>query len=196
MPTGYTSDLYDLKDVSRNDFILTCARAFGATIHQRDDNIKDRPKHRVPNYTYIDESYNRAIRDLDAATKWTPDEADREARKSYEKAMDSWERSVAKSAARRAKYESMLRQIRRWEPPTEEHEGLKTFMIEQLEESIRFDCHGYTEPSEMTGKEYKEQTLAAARRDIKYYEERRIEERDRANGANKWIDDLYESLGL
>lgn len=44
MPSCYTSDIADGKDVSFNDFVLKCARAFGACIEQRDDNANDKPK--------------------------------------------------------------------------------------------------------------------------------------------------------
>ena len=37
MPTGYTYDLYDGKDIEFPDFVMKCARAFGALIEIRDD---------------------------------------------------------------------------------------------------------------------------------------------------------------
>jgi len=37
MPSGYTSDLYEGKNISFTQFALQCARAFGAAIDQRDD---------------------------------------------------------------------------------------------------------------------------------------------------------------
>ena len=42
MPTGYTSDLYEGKNISFTEFALQCSRAFGATIDQRDDG-RDAP---------------------------------------------------------------------------------------------------------------------------------------------------------
>ena len=44
MPTGYTTDIYNGKDVSFRDFALTCARQFGACIMQRDDPADEKPK--------------------------------------------------------------------------------------------------------------------------------------------------------
>ncbi|VTR91619.1 unnamed protein product [Gemmata massiliana] len=41
----------------------------------------------------------------------------------------------------------MLEHVRAWEPPSTDHENLKQFMIDQLRESIDFDCRGeYREP--------------------------------------------------
>jgi len=37
MPTGYTADLNDGKQVTFQEFTMKCARAFGALIEMRDD---------------------------------------------------------------------------------------------------------------------------------------------------------------
>lgn len=39
----------------------------------------------------------------------------------------------------------MLDQVQLWQPPTDDHMGLKEFMIQQIEESIKFDCASYAE---------------------------------------------------
>lgn len=42
MPTGYTADIKD--GITFRDFALRCARAFGATIMQRDEDISIPPR--------------------------------------------------------------------------------------------------------------------------------------------------------
>ena len=44
MPSGYTSDIYNGKEVTFKDFALGCARAFGACVMQRDDPADEKPK--------------------------------------------------------------------------------------------------------------------------------------------------------
>lgn len=44
------------------------------------------------------------------------------------------------AAALRAKCEAMLASVEAWQVPTPEHESLKTFMREQITQSIAFDC--------------------------------------------------------
>lgn len=34
----------------------------------------------------------------------------------------------------------MLQKVHKWEPPTEEHRGIKNFMLQQLNDSIDADC--------------------------------------------------------
>ena len=58
MPTAYTADIE--KDMSFEDFVLRCSRNFGATMHQRDDNMKDKPKLRSDESSYHVDSLSRA----------------------------------------------------------------------------------------------------------------------------------------
>jgi hypothetical protein len=44
MPTGYTAPVQSGEIVELEDFILLCARAFGACVMQRDEPMKSLPK--------------------------------------------------------------------------------------------------------------------------------------------------------
>jgi hypothetical protein len=46
MPTGYTAMIEEREDVTFREFALTCARAFGACIMQRDNSLAEPPKPR------------------------------------------------------------------------------------------------------------------------------------------------------
>lgn len=39
MPTGYTAGILDNKITTFSEFALLCSRAFGATIHMREDDL-------------------------------------------------------------------------------------------------------------------------------------------------------------
>lgn len=41
MPTGYTSPLYEGKEISFEQFALRCARNFGALVMMRDELIRN-----------------------------------------------------------------------------------------------------------------------------------------------------------
>jgi hypothetical protein len=47
---------------------------------------------------------------------------------------------LAKNQAIEERYRAMLTEVEAWEPPTADHVELKQFMLDQLTESIRFDC--------------------------------------------------------
>jgi len=193
MPTGYTAKLYEGEDQSVRDFILSCARAFGATIMQRDDDPNDPPKPREIS-THYEDSLREATKALDVALAWTDEEAGRLATAEDRKDLAYWRESEKKSADRRVRYEAMLTAVTAWVPPTSEHNGLKTFMVEQITGSIKWDCSTCDAPTCPTGAEYRELTIKARSRDVTYYTEERQKEIERVDGANAWITALYDSL--
>ena len=191
MPNGYTADIHDGKDVSFKDFALSCARAFGAFIHQRDDNVKDKPKLR--------EKDNYHIKKINEAEMWVkPTKAEFDAYVVKQTAY--YNEQINKRKKLKIRYENMLKQATYWTPPTKEHEGLKQFMIEQLTESMNFDCSFDYYERELeklknyTYKEYVKDMCDYNKRDIKYHTEQLKKDADGDNKANKWITDLYKSL--
>jgi len=196
MPTGYTSDLYEGIDQTFEEFVLTCARAFGATIMQRDDPM-DAPL-RLPTYDGFSQKWldqdNERLAELNAMSA---DEAAEAAANAYEEAKRRREESIAKNAAMRTRYEAMLAQVKGWSPPTSEHDNLKHFMIDQLEESIRFDCsYAPSVPERLTGHEWLRQEIVAVQRNIERHTEQIEKDIANTEGRRKWITDLANSIGV
>ena len=52
MPTGYTAGILDEKITNFPQFAKLCMRAFGATIHMRDEDMNIEYKKRVPSDFY------------------------------------------------------------------------------------------------------------------------------------------------
>lgn len=125
-------------------------------------------------------------------------EWERRAAEAYESSVADRERLREKLSALKAKYEDMLVKARRWKPPTRRHPSLKKFMIQQLKESIRFDCPSLESdsPERLTGSAWKKMELGDARRRVKRAEEKIVEERDRAEQVTAWVRALKESLGV
>lgn len=197
MPTGYTSDVANGEMADVEDFILTCARAFGATIMQRDEPASERPKLVEPHTDYHDKALKNARDLLDRARGWTDEQADRLAADAYTSGMARWKESQAEKEATRARYETMAEKVRQWEPPTPDHVGLKDFMLKQLQESIEFDCGGdryWGMPLTQSGESFRRNAIAGAERDITYHTEEREKEIARAADRNSWIQALYDSL--
>jgi len=195
MPTGYTAKLHDGPQ-EFNDFVLSCSRALGATVHQRDESPELKPKLREPHTSYLEERLNKAATRLREAESWSEEEAQSQAEEQNIKNREYWLGVKERAIARRERYEDMLTQVRAWTPPTDGHVGLKEYMIDQLEESIRFDCHDRGEPIPLTGEEYRAQQIASTERELEYYPKEIEAEIERSNEANKWILDLFASLGI
>ena len=193
MPTGYTADIYDGKDISFSDFALKCARAFGACIEQRDDDPNDKPK-------LIEKTKdNYHIKKIEKAKKWKkPTKAEFDA---YVKNQTAYyNEQIDKQNKLKASYQKMLDKANAWTPPTKEHEGLKKFMINQLTESMEFDCSNdyyqreLNNIKQLTYNQYVNDMRASNKRDIEYHTNALREDNERVDTRNAWISALYKSL--
>lgn len=198
MPTGYTSDLYEGKDITVRDFILRCARGMGALIMMRDDPM-DAPIRTFEPSDYHAKAIEKARARLDELADMHPDEIRRQAEDAHLKAYNSWRERRDDKLVMRGRYEDMLNQVKAWHPPTPDHEGLRKFMIEQLTTSIEFDCSvtpsRFDEPPvrEPDGAWFTKQ-VEKAQHDLVYHVEEDAKERARTAERNAWVQALMESL--
>lgn len=199
MPTGYTSKVYEGENVSAEDFILTCARAFGAYIEFREESLsKAAPDKFEPNKHYLNQ-LEKAKSKLEALKTISQEEVLETIEKNYIETLKRNKERYEEKLALKHRYETLLEEVRKWIPPTPEHVNLKEFCIKQLEESIEFDCsyvNRYSE--EVVTKETPEEWLKTEeefiQRDISYFEKQWNEEVKRIDERNHWIKELKESF--
>lgn len=194
MPSGYTSTLHD-GEQSFPDFALTCARAFGALITLRDESIDAPIPDTIEPSTWAAEQAEKDRARIAEIEAWTEVEADDAAHRAWHSAWTRWNAGRAEREARKARYEAMIAQVEAWEPPTPDHLEMKRFMLDQLAESLRFDC-GYEapEPVEMTGDEYRLAEWERAQRDLGRAEAEQQKENERAASRTAWLAALRQSL--
>jgi hypothetical protein len=193
MPTGYTADIE--KGITFQQFAMNCAHAFGALITMRDEPIDSPiPEFKVEQYHY--DWIERAKADLAKIEAMTKEDCRAAAKKEYDDALAYQVESKKEREDLRQKYESMLVEARAWVPPSPEHEGLKKFMIEQIEQSIEWDCADYERdvPKLVPADQWHLGALAAARETVARYEKSLAEEIERVNKRNLWVRQLKESL--
>ena len=192
MPTGYTSDIYNGKEIDFKTFALRCARAFGACVRQRDDDMNELPQIIEPNIAYHVEQLDR-VKNKVKPTK-------QEFKQYVKDKIKEYKEDIDRNIKLGKRYEKMLNKVKKWTPPTPDHEGLKTFMIEQIESSIKFDSStdyyrdNLTQIKNLTYENYCNQVLEEAKRSIIYHTEGIRKEKENVERANKWITDLYNSL--
>lgn len=193
MPTGYTSDLYDGKNISFSEFALQCAHAFLPAMRDASKNAQI-PEEFCPSSYYVRQLQTKR-EELKAALGWTKDEADAFALEEFVEGRERARLYREKNERLRVRYEKMLDKVCTWKPPTEEHIGLRKFMIEQLMGSIKFDT-GYTwpDPVRQSGEQYRTRRIESLKREIRHLEEDDRKERERAEQSTKWIRALRESL--
>jgi hypothetical protein len=198
MATGYTAAIAD--GISFEDFALSCARAFGACIYQRDRD-DDAPRlAETPSYHV--EGLKEAQEEYDRLSSLSEDQRRKMGRKLQGEALMSLEVKKQKDTELRNKYEAMLKKIADWKPPTENHNGLKEFMRDQIEKSIVWDCKSLREyddliqvASNKPDWAYFDAELASRQWAIEYHTKELKRANDHIKEGNTWILDLYASLG-
>jgi hypothetical protein len=195
MPTGYTQDLYDGKDITFRDFALKCARAMGAAIRQRDDapNVEiQMRKVEESYYSRVDSAATELAKALTkSATEW-----ETEQNKEIEEALEYKGDYSQKQMNLGKRYKAMLATVQHWEPPTSEHEGLKRFMIEQLESSIDFDILDYVPsvPERLSVSDYSTNKIQAIAKRFDNAVESLRKQESLAKSQNEWVTTLRDSL--
>lgn len=200
MPTGYTATLYEGKPQTFEEFVWSCARAFGALMTMRDDSLDAPIPQAFEPSTYHAEAIDKAERRLMEVDLWTDDEAEVEAERDWNDRLKAIRKAESDRYAIKVRYEAMLARVEAWEAPTAEHVGLKEFMAEQLRRAIDFDTG--TRPSSewlggtvrLTAAEYRAQQIERAERDIGYHTAEHEKELERTRTRNEWVAALRESL--
>lgn len=195
MPTGYTSDLYEGKPQTFPQFVMDCARAFGALITMRDEaRGTPIPEEFLPSDYHL-KAAAEAREEWLRLTSMSVQEAIAESHAEYDRYMQRRREDEQKREALKQRYGAMLAEVDKWNPPTPDHMGLKKFMQEQLVESIKFDCGTdyYPKPPPL-GDEWRKQAIAMAERNVKYHEEEYVKEAERCQARTDWVRSLRESL--
>lgn len=195
MPTGYTADIE--KGITFREYALRCARAFGACVTMRDDDT-DTP---IPDEFKVGDYHGNALQKAHARQKellsMTLDQASILAEKDYQEVEKHRKERLAEKVALRSKYEAMLVEVRKWEPPSPEHREFKEFMESQIVQSIEFDCRTdyYSQPTKrLTSEAWLADRLAQANKDVAYHVTELAAEQERCAGRNRWVRQLRDSL--
>ena len=196
MPTGYTHDVQTGKITKFEDFAMQCARAFGALILMRDlPGGAPIPERFEADTKYHDEALADARAKLAKFTDASDEDIQQWAEADWTDRLNRYADQKADRANGRANYEAMLAKVEAWTPPTPDHEEMKSFMIDQLTGSIKFD-YGFAieRPIKETWRAWRAARLADAQHDIEYHTTERQKEVERTEGRNRWLSALRASL--
>lgn len=196
MPTGYTAKLME-KGETFEEFVWTCARAFGALITMRDDpHDAPIPQKLEPSKYYL-ESLEKAKRDYAELINMNDSAklgfGERKKAEDIAQSQD-W---TAKRTEENKRIEKMEALVKKWEPPSGDHVELKEFMLQQLDvsrHSLEYDYESIGKAKEKAPVDYYAEAVSRAERNIEYYTEEWEKEVERTNGRNRWLQQLRESL--
>lgn len=199
MPTGYTAKLCN-EDQSFTEFALTCARAFGACIMQRDD-MYEPPKLREKD-TYLVDALAQAKKALAKMKKMSAERREAFGRRTINEDIQRCNEQIEEHRVTANRIKKMIAEVERWQPPSSDHTSLKSFMLEQLRTTLDHDgdaSYYEKEKSRLLAMEpidmYNDH-LKRAEWNVQYHAERLVKEEVRVDDANDWIIQLYDSLGI
>lgn len=193
MPTGYTSEIQ--KGITFEKFILDCSKAFGALISMRDEaSDAPYPTEIKPSDYHLLE-WEKSQSDLIKYESMSIEDAEILCNDEYEAEVSRIKEAEKFDSDIKEKYEFMLEKVCSWRPPTKEHEGLKTFMIDQIEKSIEFDC-GFKRqiPVKQPAHVWLLEKIKDSDRQVKYHFDEDQKEIQRCLEKTNWIQELLNSI--
>jgi hypothetical protein len=194
MPTGYTAYIEETEDPKFEVFVMRCAKAFGACMDVREDPISAP----IPEFTvrdYYSKNVTKAKEELKKIGEMSEEDIIKSSNLEYETSMERNNEWVSQKHEEDRKYKEMLKKVKAWTPPSEDHYGLKEFMIDQIKISMHadFDPSDYA-PTRLTPDEWYIGKMKDATRNLESAIESYNREVESVAGANKWVRDLRASL--
>jgi len=203
MPTGYTAGILDGEITTFQQFAKQCMRNFGAVIHMRDEPMNAEYTPRTPSDYHV-KKISEAKQLLKDAEALTDEEIinTRRAKLEEDKAYNL--KGIEKAKVGAKALNDMLKDVRKWNPPTTEHTGIKDFMIDQIVKTIDFDCGTKyyderlakieLELLTLKPKAIREEMIAQAKKDFEYHTKEYNRDVEMCAKSNQWVSDLLTSL--
>ncbi len=195
MPTGYTATLMDKGEPFQN-FALRCARAFGALVMMRDDPMDAPiPTFEPSQYSLVGGEQAKALREH--LLSMTDEDRIVYGQAEKEKEIAMLENLLVTETVQNARLLGMRDEVTRWNPPTQDHVGLKDFMLQQIKVSLGTGDYYQQRIRECRAKfarDYYDKAVEKATHDIEYHEKAYREELERTASRNRWITELRASL--
>lgn len=198
MPTGYTEGIESGKITTGKEFLMLCARAFRACMEMRDEPLSVQIPERfesVDRYTELIAISRSEIAELQSLSKKEIRERMDRSRRNIEQ---SYLERIESARKTKEKYANVLEDVERWNPPTQEHDNLKKFALEQ----IRISCEdasvkipdSISKEFDVSEEEWREAMVSSIEDDIYRYKEYRQRDIDATKSRNEWLAKLRESL--
>lgn len=203
MPTGYTAYIEDGDITTGKEFLKLCTRAFGIAIDQKDEPLSVPTQTKFEPNNYYKEKYDKALLALEQAKKITFDEAKNQMWIAYEKRIADYKSYADREISMNNKYEKVRREVNDWNPPTEEHNGLKKFALEQIDmcmtkqkyiDEYIAKSNELFDGSDEAVHQYMIDNIEMCQEEVDRAYESWQEELNRAKSKNKWMKQFLDSL--
>ena len=204
MPTGYTAGIIDGEITTFEQFATQCTRAFGATIHMRDNPMDSPYEPRTPSDYHTNSIQSKRER-LEEIESMSDEKIVEDFNTQLGEDLKYHQTKMEEDKRNLEKLNSMLESAKSWIPPTEDHQSFRNFMIEQIESTIKVDGDPSYHTNKMVEikkqmeeginpKEYREETIQEIKSQISYHETEYQKELVRCKDSNDWMDKFFESI--
>lgn len=179
------------------EFVMQCARAFGACVTMRDDPMDAEIPTRFEPSDYNAKRLTESKSELARLQAMTNAEriAFGESRKA--ESLAGSEKWIAKEMKQNKRLEEMETKVTEWQPPTKDHAGLKEFMLQQIgvsKNSLDYHEKSLAETRKKSPMVFYAEAVTSAERDIEYNTKGHAEEVERANSRTQWVQQLRASI--
>ncbi len=203
MPTGYTAGIISGETKTFQDFAKQCMRAFGATIHMRDESMDKKYEPRTPS-DYHTKEIEKLKKRLEIANTYSDENLIDLKKTELEKELEYHNNRITEIKESKLKLETFLESSVEYNAPTPEHEGIKIFMIDQIKKTIDFDCSTEyhdkkvseisTQLQNLNANIIRFEMLKTIQEDIDYHVKEHNAEVKRCAESNQWVEAFLSSL--
>jgi len=191
MPTGFTAIIEDNPDCTFNEFVWRCVRGLGVCITMRDSSLDTQAPSKFEPDLYYKTRLEAAQQEFYDIQRKSEHDFKLEYDAFYSRLEKEYKDSQKENADKVALYKNIKKQVEDRNPPTEEHEGLKRFMLEQINMSLPYER---PEPTAQPFEEWKTEKFKYARNDLDRAKEQWEAEVERARSRTEFIQVLERSI--
>ncbi len=196
MPTGYTAKLMESGQTFQ-EFVMECARAFGACIEMRDEPHGTPIPQRFEPSNYSAECLSKAKAELARLHAMTEAERIAFGESNRNQTLAHNQEWLARETAQNNRLEEMGERVGKWIPPTADHEELKKFMLQQIDISKNKTSYiekTMAETRAKSSRDFHAEAIAAAVWSVEYHTKESAKEVERANSRTEWVQQLRASI--
>lgn len=187
------------KRVTFRELALECAQSFIVNVHHDMlspmlsnrfvESLFDEEIHPGDHHLEIVEATKKRLAEVE---RWDNTLAKKEAKKSFNERRKVYKENEKRNKPERQALLVLLEKAREWVPPTENHEKLKFYMVEELEGMIASLTQEMPKP--ISGSQYRDQLMEKARQDIVAHTAKHAEKVQGARDNRNWVCALRRSL--
>jgi hypothetical protein len=203
MPTGYTEGVVNGNIDTVERFAKVCMRAFGATMHMRDESLDAKYIPRKPE-TYYLAQIKETKKDLEKFRKLTVKGIEKEIIKEAKKDVAHYKAEIARCLVIKGRLERLIEQVNKLKLP-KTHMALKVYMLDQLNSTIQWDTgtdfyeeklKSATEAlnNPIDAKKYRKNIIVMYTDRIKRLNESYKKDLKQCDVTNKWVSTLLKIL--